>query len=442
MFSTKNPKQGFLQFLIMLAMFVGNIAKSQTQVQVNQASGFEFIPFGTPHLDVRANCVIPGTNTIFSVAQFGVYINREAKGVERVFNSDITLSEQVFSVIGDYNNKSLILSYDGYAYLVDRTTGHTVVAFKAMTSFLRTPPVFSCITTIDNDPTKVYIGGCFDSIVGKTNTPKLLIRYDMVTGAITRVIDDQPYEVGDLIKFKNKLFIGFNYDKNLSPTDKMIRTWDLTTGTFSEVSKGTMLGGTTLVSNGNTLLATGYKQGFVKTLFQYDELTNSFVTLFTGVDEAVAFKGSYYLGTSEFINNTSNETMEVNYFAKYNAELKEISTFSTVIDRNNTDFEQMFAGKDYLLFAGEQAYRFQTVASGIDHKHVSGLVLPNPATQSCSFAVPTDYVGSTMRITSLNGQVISEVKLQNENTLQLPAGIYFIEISNSKFYENRKLVVR
>jgi hypothetical protein len=134
--------------------------------------------------------------------------------------------------------------------------------------------------------------------------------------------------------------------------------------------------------------------------------------------------------------------MEVNYFAKYNAELKEISTFSTVIDRNNTDFEQMFAGKDYLLFAGEQAYRFQTVASGIDHKHVSGLVLPNPATQSCSFAVPTDYVGSTMRITSLNGQVISEVKLQNENTLQLPAGIYFIEISNSKFYENRKLVVR
>lgn len=442
MFSTKNPKKGFLQFLTILAMFVGNIASAQTQVQVSQSSGFEFIPFGKPHLDVRANCVLPNSNTIFSVAQFGVYITREAKGVERVFNSDIKLSDQIFAVDGDYDNKSIAISFDGYVYSIDRNTGHTTIVFKALTSFFHSPSVFGRLLTLDNDPTKVYIMGNFDSIIGKTNTPKFLIRYDLITGAITRVIDEQIYSIGGIVKFRNKLFIAFDYDKYLNPADKIIRTWDIASGTFTEVNKGTLEGGVKFVSNGNTLLATGYKQNFVDGLFQYDELTNSFVTLFTGVSEAQVFKGIYYLGTSEFINNTSNETMQVNYFAKYNAELEEISTFNIALDRSNLDFEQMYTGKDYLIFAGEQAFRFQSIASGISAKHMSSLVLPNPMPKSCSFVTPSDYIGSNLRITSLNGQVISEFTIQYENTLSLPAGIYILEISNSKFYENRKIVVR
>ncbi|MGI9117968.1 MAG: T9SS type A sorting domain-containing protein [Minisyncoccia bacterium] len=426
----------------MLVMFVGNmtISAQAGKPRVNQVTGYELVPFGNN--GGNAVCILPGTNTLFSVNAPNTLVLNEAKGSQRVFHSDVNFSN-IISVLGDYNNKSVLITTNGYVYVVDKVTGHTTLAFKALTSFPKVQSVFTGMVTLDNDPSKVYICGCFDSIAGKPNTPKFLLRYDLVNGEITKVIEDQPYEVGDLVKFKGKLFIGINYDKLGNIANKVI-IFDPLTNTFSNINKGTLNGGGTMATNGTTLLSTGYKQGFFHCLFQYDEVANTFVTLFTGVDEACVYKGEFYLGTQEFITNSSNETIPANYFVKYNAELGELSTFDgLVFDRSNLDFTRMFAGKDYFLFSGVPAYRLQPIASGVSNTKASVLVLPNPMPCAYSFQVPSDYVGSVLTISSLNGQVLMERKLQDEALdLNLPIGMYILQIRNEKIYESRKIFVR
>lgn len=426
----------------MLVMFVGNMTlTAQTQIQVNQTPGYEFIPFGNRYDYAKANYVIPNTNTVFTVLPFGVYVTREAKGVERVFNSNIKLSDQVFGVAGDYNNKSVAVSSDGYAYVVDRTTGSTSVAFKALTSFYKVQSVFGGITTL-GDLTKVYISGTFDSIVGRANTPKYLLCYDMVTGLISDVIEDQPFSVSGITKFKDEVFVVFGYDSKLNFPPVWIKDYNPVTKISRDVKTSNVYLDLKLATNGTSLLGIGYKQGFVSCLFQYDESVNDFYELYSGVYDACAYKNEYYLNTSEFIKNTRNEIMQVNKFAKYNSETKEISSFNAVRP-NDVDLGNMIPAKDYLIFAGSQPYRLQPVAVGLDYKNASLMQIPNPLPSTYTLQVPTDLLGSTLMVTDLKGSVVLEKQMQGDLDLNLQPGMYIVQINrNDNTCEYRKIIVR
>jgi len=444
-------KKGFLQLLLttMLAMFVGNIAYSQNFG--SSLKNYEILKFGSYSADYEAYCVLPNTNTIFSVGspRF-LRVSDAMTGTERIFQSSIKMSS-IGGVAGDYNGKSIAISSMnsiGIAYLIDRTTGETDTLFVFKSSF----PWYAAfspvgVQTLNNgDPTKVYFYGCFDSIVGLSNTPKFLVRYDMVTGTLSKVIPDQDFSVEYVMMFKDMYYFKVTGAKDGRNDIDWFR-WNPVTSKFEVVfdrNHGFM--GCALVTNGTTcLMYTNTIRQDNPFMSKYDEVTNTFTKMYTNVHNIACFKNEFYLKTEDNIVNVKSETIQTNGFLKYNAEEDMLYGFENLIyDKNGVSFDYMEASKDFLVFTGGQNLKLMAHSgTGIKQTKVSTLVLPNPMPCTYSFQVPTDYVGNVLTITSLNGSVLMERKLQDMQVdLNLPTGMYILQIRNEKTYEFRKIIVR
>lgn len=434
----------------MLAMFVGNIAKSQNLV--NSMKNYEIVKFGSYASNIQASYVLPNTNTVFSVAGPNTLrLNDAMTGTERNFQPSIKMS-YMKSIAGDYNGKSIAISSvgsNGVAYLIDRVTGKadTLFVFKSSFPFYAAEDPLSYVQTLSNDPTKVYFTGCFDSIVGVSNTPKFLVRYDMVTGVLSQVIPEQDYAVEYLMMFKDMYYFKVSFAKDGRNQYDWFR-WNPVVNKF-EVVFDRMHGfpGCGLFTNGTTcLMYTNTIRQDNPSMFKYDEVTNKFTKLYSNVYSIACFKNEFYLKVDTNIVNAKNETIQTSGFLKYNAEDDKLYGFENLVyDKGSVDFNNMVEGKDFLIFPGAQNLKLMAHSGTgiVGHENALALNVPNPMPCFYTFQVPNDYVGSVFTITSLNGQVLLKKKLQNEELeINLQAGIYIMEIRNEKTYTYKKIIVR
>ena len=421
-------------------MFVGNMALKAQVTNLPQNNTMEVVPFGLGTSEVNRSYVIPNTNTIISDGlNFILFRDAKTGDEKKVATTGLTYVDRIAGT----NGKEHLLVANSKVYLLNEN-GSRNLLFTFLTSFPR-EGVNVGITNLTDDHTKVCIYGNFDSIVGIEGCPKFAFIYNMVTGSISPLFPpDQEWSVEQVVIFKGKIYaaLGSTIDGRI---DKILRVYDPSTNQLYFPNVGTASIYARLFTDGNTLLilSENLKYGHNGLIYKLNENTNVFDEKYIGVINATFFKGKCYLNTAEFIKKPgANEEINANYFVEYNPVNDELTAVN--VSTNNFDCNNMLPTKDYLVSAGRYGLRLQSKANGINgYSNASALNIPNPMPCKYSLLVPTDYIGSVLTITGLNGSVLFKGELQDASTeLNLPIGFYIMEIRNEKIYYIRKIIVR
>ncbi len=424
----------------MLVMFVGNMTTKAQATNLSQNKGYEIVTFGGLTNEISGTEYFDTTtNVIWAVGQKTLISRNAQTGV--VTKTVLNLNDPS-AIAGSYQRKHL--TRDGSSlYLIDEF-GSAYFIFKAHTSFPREGADLR-MANLWADQSKVCVYGNFDSIEGKTNTPKFALIYDMVTGSITPLFPpEQEWSIEKIVPFKNKLFFGVNSTKE-GRIDKSVLCYDLITKVLSYPVVNKSLFFNDLATDGNTLLLNCFSGYYDYTLYKYNEVTGNFEEKFIGVSNACFFKGKCYLASSDIIKKCgTNEEIQANYFVEYNTVNDELIGLNAIADASLFDVGKMAATKDYLVFYGTQGRRLQAKANGINgYKNASALNIPNPMPSTYSLQVPNDYVGSVLTVTDLKGSVLMERKLDGDVVeFNFPAGAYVLQIRNEKTYTIKKIIVR
>ncbi len=91
---------------------------------------------------------------------------------------------------------------------------------------------------------------------------------------------------------------------------------------------------------------------------------------------------------------------------------------------------------------------YHTVITDIDEQITNDmLVFPNPANNMVSIQFQDNMENTTISLLSITGARIYEMKMKNENHVEIPVssikeGLYLLEVANNKSHITKKLLIR